>query len=206
YDTAWGTPGADDNASGVSMLLEISREVDGSSLRRPVWLVAYTNEEPPWFRSTEMGSYVHAARMAERGQQPHVMYSLEMLGYFDDAPGSQVYPVGALGWLYGDRGDYVAFVGNFQSVSRVRSSVYAFRRGVQFPTMGAALPAAIPGVDFSDHLNYWDRGWPAVMVTDTSFNRNFAYHEAEDVPESLDYDRMSRVAQGLAAVVREAAR
>lgn len=204
YDSAAGTPGADDNASGVAVLMELSRALKGAPPARRVRFVAYTNEEPPWFRTDRMGSALDARKLAERNDAPLVMFSLEMLGFYTDAPDSQQYPVSWLGWLYGDRGNYVAFVGNMDSVAAVRDAVSAFRHAVVFPARGTALPEAIPGVDFSDQLNYWAQGWPAVMVTDTSFNRNPNYHEPTDTPDTLDYDRMSRVVEGLVAVVQVA--
>ena len=129
------------------------------------------------------------------------MLSLETIGYYSDAPDSQVYPVPGLGMLYPTTGDFVAFVGDLRSRALVRRAVASFRAAVAFPSEGAALPASIPGVAWSDHAAFWQQGYPAVMVTDTAPFRYPWYHTAEDTPEKLDYARLARVVLGLRAVV-----
>ncbi len=205
YDTVPTTPGADDNASGVAVLLELGRRLSGAKLPRTVRLVAFTNEEPPFFKTDHMGSVVYARAAAAAGDRVVAMLSLETLGYYDPRPGSQSYPPG-LGLLYPDRGDYLAFVGNTGSAALVKTALEAFRGAVDFPAESIAAPAFVTGIDFSDHWSFWQAGYPqAVMVTDTAFMRNRHYHEPTDTPERLDYDRLARVTDGLEAVVRRLA-
>ena len=204
YDSVVGTPGADDNATGVAGVLEIARHYRaGDGGRRPartLRLVAFVNEEPPFFLSEAMGSRVYAREAKRRGDRVTAMLSLETIGYFDDAPGSQQYPP-PLGSFFPDRGDFIGFVGNVASGALVRRCVDAFRGSVQFPSEGVAAPAQIPGVYWSDHDSFWKEGWPAVMITDTAPFRNPHYHAPSDTPDTVDFDRLTRVVRGLTAVV-----
>ena len=196
YDSVPGSPGADDNASGVAVLIELSR------MGLPATFVAFANEEMPFFQSDEMGSYVWASRARFRGTQIKAMVSLEMLGFYRDIPGTQHYPA-PLSWFYPDRANFVAFVGDVGARDIVRRSIGAFRQGVEFPSEGVAAPAFIPGVTWSDHWSFRRQGFPAIMVTDTAFNRYPHYHLPTDTPEKLDYQRMAKVTMGLAAVIWE---
>jgi Zn-dependent M28 family amino/carboxypeptidase len=200
YDTVQGSPGADDNASGVAALIEIARALRGARLARTVKLVAFVNEEPPFFFWGEMGSKVYARAARRRGDDIRVMLSLEMLGCYDDAPGSQAYPP-LLKWFYPGRGNFIAFVSNLASRRAVREVVGAFRAHSDFPAEHLAAPAWVPGVSWSDQLSFWRAGYRAVMVTDTAFYRNPHYHCASDTPGRLRYPEMARVVQGLAAAV-----
>ena len=193
YDTVPGSPGADDNASGVAVLLELSRMVKG------VRFVAFANEEAPYFLGPEMGSFVYAR---ERGKGVRAMFSLEMLGYYRDEPGSQRYP-GPLGLFYPNRGNFVAFVADLGCMGFVRRSAKAFRKHTAFPAEWLAAPSAIPGVSWSDHWSFRKHGVPAVMVTDTAFYRYPHYHLPSDTPEKLDYERMARVTMGLAKMLHD---
>ena len=198
YDTVPGSPGADDNASGVAVLIELA------AMNLPVRLVAFANEEPPYSFGPEMGSWAWAKRARERGEAIRAMYSLEMLGYYRDAPGSQRYPA-PLGLFYPDRADFIAFVGDLGARGLVRSSIEAFRRTAKFPSEGVAAPAFIPGVTWSDHWSFRRHGYPAMMITDTAFYRYPHYHLPSDTPDKLDYERMARVTLGLAAMLNELA-
>jgi Zn-dependent M28 family amino/carboxypeptidase len=198
YDTVPGSPGADDNASGVAVLLELA------AMRIPVRFVAFANEEIPYFSSGEMGSWAWAKRARERGERIDAMFSLEMLGYYRDAPGSQRYPP-LLGLFYPDRADFIAFVGDLGARALVRRSIAIFREKTLFPSEGVAAPSFIPGVTWSDHWSFRRHGYPAIMVTDTAFNRYPHYHLPSDTPDKLDYERMARVALGLAEVLKELA-
>jgi len=200
YDTVQGSPGADDNASGVAALIEIARALRGARLARTVKLVAFVNEEPPFFYWGEMGSKVYALAARRRGDDVRVMLSLEMLGCYDDAPGSQRYPP-LLGWFYPERGNFIAFVSNLASRRALRRVVEAFRSRSDFPAEQLASPAFVPGVAWSDQLSFWRAGYPAVMVTDTAFYRNPHYHCASDTPDRLRYPEMARVVEGLAATI-----
>ena len=198
YDSVPGSPGADDNASGVAVLLELAR------MGLPARFIAFANEEMPYFETEEMGSQVWAREAAQRGERISAMLSLEMLGYYRDAPGTQHYPP-PFGWLYPDRADFIGFVGDLGARRLVRRAIDAFRRHARFPSEGVAAPAFIPGVTWSDHWSFRRHGYAAIMVTDTAFNRYPHYHRATDTPEKLDYLRMARVTLGLAAVIKELA-
>jgi hypothetical protein len=198
YDSVPGSPGADDNASGVAVLIELAR------MGLPARFVAFANEEMPYFQSQEMGSHAWAARARRAGEKIDAMLSLEMLGYYRDVPGSQGYPP-PLGWFYPDRANFIAFVGDLGSRALVHRAIAAFRRQANFPSEGVAAPAGIPGVTWSDHWSFRRHGYPAIMVTDTAFYRYPHYHLPSDTPEKLDYVRMARVTLGLAAVIKELA-
>jgi Zn-dependent M28 family amino/carboxypeptidase len=204
YDTAGANPGANDNASGVAALLELSERLSKRSFPRTIRFVAFTNEEPPQFQTEKMGSLVNARAARERGDHIAGMISLETLGYYDDAAGSQQYPPG-VGALYPDRGDFVAFVGNVGSMDFVRRCVGTFRAHARFPSEGIAAPDAIPGIGWSDHWSFYGEGYPALMVTDTAPFRYPHYHLDSDRIEHLDFDRMALVVDGLEAVVSELA-
>ncbi len=204
YDAVVGTPGADDNATGTAAVLELARLLRDARPERTVRFVAFVNEEPPFFLTEHMGSRVYARAAARRGDRVVAMLSLETIGYYADAPGSQRYPP-PLGALYPDRGDFIGFVGNVASRALVRRSVAAFRRHARFPSQGVAAPSWVPGVFWSDHDSFWREGYPALMITDTAPFRNPAYHSAADTPERVDHPRMARVVHGVAAVVRELA-
>jgi hypothetical protein len=200
YDSVVGSPGANDNASGVAAVLALARRFAGRDLARTLRLAAFVNEEPPFFPG-EMGSAALARASRERGEEVVAMLSVETIGYYSDAPGSQTYPLPLLGLLYPSRGDFAAFVGNLRSRRLVRSALAAFRSRAAFPSEGAALPGSVPGVGWSDQRSYWDAGYPGVMVTDTAPFRYPWYHTEGDTPDKLDYDRLARVVEGLAAVV-----
>lgn len=205
YDTAHGSPGANDNGSGVAVLCALARRFAGQPHVRTLRFVAFANEEPPWFHTEDMGSRVHAAGVRQRGERVVAMLALETLGCYSDEDGSQAYPIGLLELAYPSRGDFVAFVGDLGSRSLVRRCVDAFREHARFPSEGAALPASIAGVAWSDHSSFWPIGVPAVMVTDTAFLRDPHYHRATDTPDRLDYDRLARVTLGLEAVLERLA-
>src|SRR5512145_1702793 len=198
YDTVPGSPGANDNASGIAVLLELA------AMKLPVRFVAFANEEPPYSFGPGMGSWAWAKRARERGEAIRAMFSLEMLGYYRDAPGSQHYPA-PLGLFYPDRADFIAFVGDLGARGLVRRSIEIFRRTAKFPSEGVAAPSFIPGVTWSDHWSFRRHGYPALMITDTAFYRYPHYHLPSDTPEKLDYERMARVALGLAAMLKELA-
>lgn len=210
YDTAATggdrAPGADDNASGVAAMLAIARALSPSesAFARTIRFVAFVNEEPPYFWNAEMGSLVYAKACKARGDDVVAMLSLETLGFYRDEPGSQKYPP-VVGWFFPDKGDFVAFVGNTSSRSLVRSSIATFRGAVAFPSEGAAMPGFVTGVGWSDQWSFWQVGYPGVMVTDTAPFRNPHYHRKTDGPETLDYGRLSRVVEGLTAVVKKLA-
>lgn len=195
-DTFWATPGADDNASGVAALLEIGRALAGTPTAPGVTLIAWTNEEPPWFGTDAMGSRVHAASDPD----VRLAISLETIGLYATDRRSQRYPF-PLSVAYPNRGDFVTFVGNVRSRRLVRDIGRRFRAAEPFPSRGGAGPGWITGLGWSDHASYWRHGVPAVMVTDTALFRNPRYHEPSDTPETVDPVAIARVARGMAFVV-----
>ena len=205
YDTVQGSPGANDNASGVAALLEIARRLAGKRPARTVRFVAFVNEEPPLFYSQEMGSRVYARRARERGDNIVAMLALETIGYYDDTRGSQHYPLPLYSLFYPDTGDYIAFIGNLSSRTLVRQSLASFRRHTAFPSEGIAAPGWLGGVHWSDHWSFWQEGYPALMVTDTALFRYPHYHAGSDTPDKIDYPRLARVVAGLARVTADLA-
>lgn len=207
YDSvAPNVPAADDNASGVAALIELAHAFGDKPPPIQVELVAYTLEEGQHFRTQRMGSAVHARSLQNDGVPVRAMFSLEMLGYFADAPNSQRYPHPIIKLFYPSRGNFIAVVGKLDQSSLVRRVKAAMRRTSRLPVYSINAPRAIPGIDFSDHRNYWAAGYDAVMITDTAFYRNPHYHTARDTPDTLDYNRMAMVAQGVFAAVLVLAR
>ena len=205
YDSVFGCPGANDNGSGVAAFLALARRFAGKPARQTLRFVAFVNEEPPYFQSEEMGSFVYAKRCKERGDRIAGMISLETIGYFSDAPGSQKYPSPGLGFFYPSKGNFIGFAANTGSRSLLRATVAAFRKAGRIPCEGAALPAAIPGISWSDQWSFWQCGYPALMVTDTAPFRYPHYHEPTDTPDKLDYDRFALVVSGMEKVIAELA-
>jgi hypothetical protein len=201
YDTAFGNPGADDNASGVAGVLALARLLRGVDLRHSVELVAWALEELPAFRTPNQGSAVHARALRAGSVPVSGVICLEMIGYFTDAPRSQGYPVNALRACYPGRGNFIAVVSSTGNVALVRRVKAAMAGASDLPVYSLNGPALLPGVDFSDHRSYWAEGYPAVMVTDTAFFRNARYHTPRDLPETLDYTRMAEVVRGVLAAV-----
>lgn len=197
YDVCGPQEGADDNASGVVGLLELARLLQGQKLNYRIDLVAYTLEEPPYFRTDLMGSYIHAKSLADSRAEVYGMVSLEMIGYFQDHKKSQSYPVGLLKLFYGSRGDYITLVKKFGAGKFSREFGRRFKSAKAIRTKQFAGPPALPGIDFSDHQNYWKFGYSALMITDTAFYRNKNYHEASDTMETLDLVRMAQVIEGV---------
>jgi Zn-dependent M28 family amino/carboxypeptidase len=197
YDAAGELPGADDNASGVAGLIELAQHLDRLSLPLMVELVAYTLEEPPFFRTDQMGSAIHANHLKEQGIRVRIMISLEMIGYFSDENNSQHFPLSILKLLYPTKGNWIAVVGDMGSraaVCRVKASM---RRASSLPVYSInAPPSLVPGIDWSDHLNYRRNNYPGIMITDTAFLRNLNYHTEHDTFDHLDYKRMAMVVKG----------
>lgn len=207
YDAHAGLPGADDNASGVAGLIELGRLLARTtSARRGVDLVAFTLEEAPAYRSDAMGSWVHARSLRNGGVRVRAMISLEMIGYFTDARGSQQLPHPALGLVYPRTGDFIAVIGRLGEARLVRRVKRAMQRATELPVYSMNAPTVVPGVDFSDHRSYWAHDYPAVMVTDTAFYRNPHYHTSTDTSATLDYRRMAKVVEAVHGAVVALAR
>lgn len=202
YDSYRMTPGADDNASGVAGLLELARLLRQTPPPRPVELVAYAFEENPRSGNADMGSAWHARALREANREVRLMLSLEMIGYFTDAPGSQRFPAPGLSFIYPDRGDFIALVGKLSDFGAMREVKAAMSGATTLPVHSLNSPRKVPGIENSDHVNFWDAGYPALMVTDTAHLRNPNYHKADDTWQTLDYRRMSMVVQGVFAISR----
>jgi Zn-dependent M28 family amino/carboxypeptidase len=196
YDSVFGAPGANDNGSGVAAALELARLFGGWRPSCRWRIVLFVNEEMPYFKSESMGSRAYALRAKARGDPIAAMYSLETIGYYSDAPGSQRYPF-LLGLFYPDRGDFLAFVANLASRPLLHRTIAEFRAHAQFPSEGVAAPAFIPGVDWSDQWSFWREGYRAVMITDTALYRYPHYHTQRDTPDKIDYERLARVVLAL---------
>ncbi|TBR18083.1 M28 family peptidase [bacterium] len=196
YDTFPGTPGADDNASGVAAMLELARRLRGSTGVVEVHFVAFANEEPPFFGTQEMGSYQYAGLLRQQKRRVAGMLSLEMLGYYSDAPHSQTYPP-LMAAFYPSTANFIGFASNWRSWFFLRRLKSAYPVPERPGLMTAALPAWTGAVSLSDNLSFWRHGYPAVMVTDTAFLRYSHYHTKTDTPEKLDYVRMAAVVGGL---------
>jgi len=201
YDVFGALPGADDNASGVAGLIALARLLKDQPLKQRVELVVYTNEEPPFFRTPFMGSAVHASSLKKAGKRVTLMLSLECIAYFNDAPGSQAHPVRLLEAIYPTTGNFIALVGFYEDGAVSRQVKAAMQSATPLPVHSINAPGFVVGVDFSDHLNYAQQGFVGMMVTDTAFYRNKAYHTSADTPERLDYVRMAQVVTGVAAAV-----
>jgi Zn-dependent M28 family amino/carboxypeptidase len=200
YDTVDDSPGADDNGSGVAALLALARMFAGTHPHRTIRFVAFANEEPPYFQSEPMGSFVYARARRARKEKIVAMLSLESIGWFSDAPRSQQYPA-LLEALYPSTANFIAFASNVASRPLLQRVIATFRAHATIPSEGGALPEEVPGVAWSDQWAFWHNGYQAVMVTDTALFRNPTYHTASDTPETLDYERLARVVEGLHAVI-----
>ena len=208
YDSVFGSPGANDNGTGVAATLALARRfAEKQSERRTPYktlrFVAFVNEEPPYFLSGEMGSLVYARRCKERGDKISAMISLETVGYFSDAPRSQTYPSPGLGVFYPKVGNFIGFVSNVRSRALLRRVIALFRKHAKIPSEGAALPAFIPGVSWSDQWSFWQHGYPAIMVTDTAPFRYPYYHSSNDTPDKLEHDRFALVVSGMEKVIED---
>ncbi len=204
YDTVEGCPGANDNGSGVAALLELSRLLVGSKPNRTIRLVAFANEEPPFFSSRHMGSYHYAQHCKKRKKAVIAMLSLETIGFYSAEPNSQHYPF-PFSFFYPDTADFIGFVSNIRSGPLVRQAIGSFRKHSRFPSEGLAAPGLITGVSWSDHWSFWKADYPAIMITDTAFFRYNAYHTPFDSHDKLDYDRMARVVSGLVPTILDLA-
>jgi hypothetical protein len=201
YDSVFGSPGANDNGSGVAAMLALARRFAGKITRHSLRFVAFVNEEPPYFLGGDMGSFVYASRCKARGDKIPAMISLETIGYFSDAPRSQTYPSPGLGIFYPKVGNFIGFVSNIHSRTLLRRVVALFRKHAKIPSEGAALPSFVPGVSWSDQWSFWRCGYRGIMVTDTAPFRYPHYHSASDTPDKLDYDRFTLVVSGMEKVI-----
>ncbi len=207
YDSVFGSPGANDNASGVAAVIELARllhDLDGVGAKR-IRLVLFVNEEPPYFMTEAMGSLHYGRALAQRNERVVAMYSLETIGFYSSEPGSQVYPA-PFGLMFPDRGDFIAFVGMMGSRALVRETMRSFRSHTSFPTIGGVAPGFVPGIAWSDHWAFAQQGFQAVMITDTAPFRYPHYHRPSDTPDKVDTEKVARVVKGMERVIRDFSR
>ena len=201
YDVFGPGPGADDNASGIAGLIELARilHANKDNLKNSVEIIAFTNEEQPFARTKDMGSYVHAQSILDRKQAIEYVVVLEMIGFYSEKAQSQTYPIASMRQIYPSTGNFVAVVGNNNSAATAASIKQAIQTNAAVDCQSLIAPPSLQGMDFSDHLNYWALGVKAVMITDTAFYRNKNYHQLTDTPATLNYNKMAEVVKGLAA-------
>lgn len=196
YDAYSNYPGADDNASGIAGLIELGKLLNSKKLNNRIMLVAYTLEEPPYFSTENMGSFIHANSLKKKDMKIKIMIALEMIGYFSDENGTQDYPVPMLHLFYPNKGNFIAIIDQLLSNNAVHIKS-AINKYTNLKAYSINAPSYIPGIDFSDHRNYWHFGYPAVMVTDTAFYRNHEYHTSKDTYERLNYENMAKTIYGI---------
>ncbi len=203
YDSVMGSPGANDNASGVAALLEIAGACFSLRPARTLRFVAFVNEEPPLYRTRHMGSLVYARHARKQKEKIVAMIALETIGYYTENEESQAFPFPPLRFFYPTTGNFITFVSHFPSRSLLRRSLGAFRRHSDFPAEGLVAPGWLVGVGWSDHWSFWQAGYPAIMITDTALFRYTRYHSPGDTPARLNYPEMTRVVRGLIGMVAE---
>ena len=196
YDSVIGSPGANDNASGVAALLEIARMFHAVEPMLTVRFVAFVNEEPPFFWTHQQGSMVYAEAARRQGDDIRLMASLETIGCYSDQPGSQSYPP-LFRLFYPNRGNFIGIVSDFGSRPAMQRLAEAFRAQSDFPLQTVSTFRFIPGVSWSDHRSFWRHGYPAVMVTDTAFYRYRHYHAPTDTADKLAFPELAQVTLGL---------
>jgi len=201
YDSYEGFPGADDNASGVAVLLEVAKLLTSRDNKNDIEFIAYSLEEPPFFASEQMGSYFHVKRLAESNVEIKLMLSLEMLGYYSDEEGSQAYPLPGMSMIYPKKGNYVALISDLRSMLQVRRAKMHMQSALDFPAYSFTSPSFVKGVAWSDQLWFWANNYPAIMVTDTAFFRNLSYHTEQDTMDRLDFVKMAKVADGVHQII-----
>ncbi len=197
YDVCGNQQGADDNASGVVGMLELARLFSKESLNYRIDFVAYTLEEPPFFRTQQMGSYIHVNYLKSKSINVKGMICLEMIGYYSDKENSQHYPVNDMALMHGNIGNFITVVQSEKSGAFGDQIVTSMKNQNLIKTITFLGSSSISGVDFSDHLNYWKFNYPAVMITNTAFYRNKNYHTKNDTIETLNLDKMGAVIEQL---------
>jgi Zn-dependent M28 family amino/carboxypeptidase len=203
YDSVIGTPGADDNASGIAAVLELARLLKDQPNRRTIHFVAFTHEEPPYFYTRHMGSRHYAQELKEQNVTVHAMFSLEMLGYAGERM-PQSYPFPLLRQLggYPRYGNYLALVGNLRSRHLLARVKKLMRTHCSVGVESLCAPGFLPPVFLSDHASFWRHGYPALLVTDTAFLRNPHYHLGSDMADTLNYGFLADVVCGLTRTIR----
>ena len=203
YDSFQGLPGADDNASGVAVLIELAKLFTDRDNKNDIELIAYSLEEPPNFGSENMGSYYHAKKLVDNHVPVVIMVSLEMLGYYSNEVGSQSYPFPGMKLIYPEKANYIAMVSDLHSMFKLRQAKVVMQSALDFPVYSFTAPGFLANVNESDHLWFWHKGFPAIMITDTAYYRNTAYHTENDTIDRLDFNKMAKVADGVHEIIVE---
>lgn len=203
YDTVANTPGADDNASGVAMLLELCRSLKTFQPERTLKFIFFTLEEPPAFKTRKMGSMVYAAKAKEEQEKILGMICLEMVGFYDNNPGTQTYPLPLMNLAYPRQGNFIGLVSNLKSKPLLQQVEKSLSNNCNLAIESLATIRWVPGIDFSDHGSFWKMGFPAIMITDTSFYRNPHYHSPTDTIDTLDFNNMNKLLSGLMHTVKD---
>jgi hypothetical protein len=204
YDAPDDSPGANDNGTGVAALLELAGALRGAAFAHKLRLVFFVNEEQPYGKTPAMGSFRHAEMLSQAAEPVAGMFALETLGHFTDRPHSQRFPF-PLGYVFPHTGNFIAFVGMPRARALIQRVVPMFRATSPFPAIGGVAPAALEGIDLSDHWAYDHFGYPACMITDTAPYRNPFYHSPADTPDTVDYANLARITRGLDAMIRRLA-
>ncbi|MFQ5633352.1 MAG: M28 family peptidase, partial [bacterium] len=202
YDTVIDCPGANDNGTGVAATLALARAFANKKTARTLRFVAFVNEEPPYFQTPEMGSYVYAQKCRERNENVVAMLSLETIGYYTDAPQSQQYPL-PLAAFFPPVGNFIAFVSNRRSRKLLKEVAKSFRKHTEFPFVDGAFPSMITGVGWSDQWAFWQHGYPGMMVTDTAPFRYLYYHTPDDTPDKIHFEHFTRLVTGLEGMLED---
>jgi Zn-dependent M28 family amino/carboxypeptidase len=202
YDTVYGSPGANDNASAVAANLALARYFAGIETAKTLRFVFFANEEPPFFQTHRMGSSVYASSCRQKNENVIAMLSLETIGYYTDQPKTQNYPP-PFSLFYPSTGNFLAFVSNLSSRRLLHKVIASFRKNCKFPSQGGAIPSFVPGINWSDHYSFWQQNYPALMLTDTAPFRYPHYHEASDTVDKICFDHLAIVTSGIQSVVTD---
>jgi hypothetical protein len=203
YDVCANSEGADDNASGVVGLLELARLLSKEKLNYRIDFVAYSLEEPPFFRTKQMGSYIHANYLSKNKIPVKGMICLETIGFYSDKIGSQKFPIKEMEKIYGNVGNFITVIQNNKNEPFSNQVNNLMKKKPLINTQSFKGTSSLPGVDFSDHLNYWKHDFEAVMITNTAFYRNKNYHTTRDKLETLDLEKMNLVIQQLYNTIKK---
>lgn len=193
--------GANDNASGIAGVLAMARLFAKEKPARTIRFAAFVNEEPPFFQTASMGSFVYACQCRKKKENICAMFCLDTIGYFSENDGSQNYPP-PLQLFYPSKGNFIAFVSNISSVGLLRKSIKVFKANSPLPAEGAAVPGIVPGSNWSDHCSFWQNGYSALLITDTALYRYPFYHQNNDDSDKINYNKTAQLIKGLQAVLK----
>lgn len=200
YDTVYGSPGANDNASAVAANLALARHFAGIDTAKTLRFIFFANEEPPFFQTGRMGSQHYAKSCRQKNENIIAMLSLETIGYYTDKPKSQNYPP-PFSLFYPSTGNFLGFVSNLSSRRLLYKVIASFRRNCKFPSQGGAIPSFVPGINWSDHYSFWQQNYPALMLTDTAPFRYPHYHDADDTSDKICFDHLAIVTSGIKTII-----